>query len=182
MYLPKIICRISIGYSSFQQWYDCKRIKISFDEGVHMTCQKDMSCIKFSNLLNTMASTKMNTKSLRDPYKYSAMYDQQVHQSQNTHGKTQKQLMVPWFINNSTLGSEPFSRKEPNYSAKRCFGNLKNAASLLWIAETVGICKSKVAEAFEDAKKERDCRRACGAIRHIITWSMIMQVVHNKTV
>ena len=149
-------------------------------------CQKDMTCSKFSNLLNTMASAKMSaknkmsTKKSCDPYKYSAMYDQQVHQSQNTRGKTQKQVMVPWFIDNSTLGSEPFSRKEPNYSAKRCFGNLKNAASLLWIAETVGICKSKVAEAFEEAKKEKDCRRACGAIRHIITWSMIMQAVHNQ--
>ena len=151
-----------------------------FVEGVHTMCQKDMTCIEFSNLLNTMASAKISNKKSCDLYKYSAKYDQQVHQSQNTHGKTQKQVMVPWFINNSTLGSEPFSRKEPNYSAKRCFGNLKNAASLLWIAETVGICKSKVVAAFEDARKETDCRRACGAIRHIITWSMIMQAVHNQ--
>ena len=83
--------------------------------------------------------------------------------------------MVHWFADNATHGSGAYSRQKPNNSAKRCFNKLENAASLLWIAEAVGIEEPVVAAAFEAARQAGDYRRACGAIRKIITWSTIIE-------
>lgn len=52
-----------------------------------------------------------------------------------------------------------------------------NAASLLWIAEAVGIDELTVKIAYEAAVGAGDYRRACGAIRKIITWDMIYACV-----
>ena len=129
-------------------------------KGAHMAYQEDMDCIDFSNLLST-----------KEPYYcYSKKYDSKVHKSGKTDGKTQQELMVPWFAKHTTD------------SAKSCYYNLENAASLLWIAEAVGICKSKVAKAFEDAKQAGDYRQACGAIRNVIKWSDIIKSLNAKTV
>ena len=48
-----------------------------------------------------------------------------------------------------------------------------NAASLLWIAEAVGIDELTVKIAYAAAVGAGDYRRACGAIRKIITWDMV---------
>ena len=52
-----------------------------------------------------------------------------------------------------------------------------NAASLLWIAEAVGIDELTVKIAYEAAVGAGDYRRACGAIRKIITWDMVYACV-----
>lgn len=72
-----------------------------------------------------------------------------------------------------TKGSGSYSRETPNRSARRCYNSLMNAASLLWIAEAVGVDELTVRRAFEAAVAAGDYRRACGAIRKIITWDMI---------
>ena len=46
---------------------------------------------------------------------------------------------------------------------------------MLWIAEAVGIEESIVEAAFEAARQAGDYRRACGAIRKVITWPMIIE-------
>ena len=46
---------------------------------------------------------------------------------------------------------------------------------MLWIAEAAGIEEPIVAAAFEAARQAGDYRRACGAIRKIIAWSMIIE-------
>lgn len=74
---------------------------------------------------------------------------------------------------NETKGSGSYSRETPNKSARRCYSSLTNAASLLWIAEAVGVDGLTVRRAFEAAVAAGDYRRACGAIRKIITWEMI---------
>lgn len=81
--------------------------------------------------------------------------------------------MVEWFRANETKGFGSYSRENPNKSARRCCNNLMNAASLLWIAEAVGIDEVTIRRAFEAAVAAGDYRRACGAIRKIITWDMI---------
>lgn len=122
-----------------------------------MAYQEDMDCITFSNLLST-----------KEPhYKYSDMYDREVHKSLKTDGKTQQELMVPWFAEHTTN------------SAKSCFYDLENAASLLWIAEAVGICESIVDEAFKAAEQAENFHGACKAIRDIITWPKIMQAIQH---
>ncbi|NPD32240.1 hypothetical protein HLV35_03030 [Eggerthellaceae bacterium zg-997] len=52
-----------------------------------------------------------------------------------------------------------------------------NAASLLWIAEAMGIGEPTVHRAFEAAVAAGDYRRACSAIRTIITWDMIYEQI-----
>lgn len=81
--------------------------------------------------------------------------------------------MVEWFRANETKGSGSYSRQSPNQSARRCYNSLMNAGSLLWIAEAVGIDELTVRRAYEAAVEAGDYRRACGAIRKIITWDMI---------
>lgn len=73
--------------------------------------------------------------------------------------------------------SSSFSRQAPNSSARRCYNSLMSAASLLWIAEAVGIDSLTVKMAYDAAVEAGDYRRACGAVRKIITWDMIYALV-----
>ena len=130
-----------------------------------MAGKNDMSCLAFSRLLRFK----------RSHYPYSDKYIREVGNSPDTHARTEKQHMVQWFAANATHGSGAYSRQKPNNSAKNCYNKLKNAASLLWIAEAVGIEEPAVAAAFEAARQAGDYRRACGAIRKIISWSMIIE-------
>ena len=58
-------------------------------------------------------------------------------------------------------------------SARACYNRLRNAASLLWIAETVGVDAETVERAYDAAVEADDHRRACGAIRKIIPWEKV---------
>lgn len=123
----------------------------------------DISCKTFSGLLATK----------KDHYPYSDRYIAEVHGSSTKTGRTEREHMVEWFRANETKGFGSYSRENPNKSARRCCNNLMNAASLLWIAEAVGIDEVTIRRAFEAAVAVGDYRRACGAIRKIITWDMI---------
>ncbi|QYN61023.1 hypothetical protein GYM67_08130 [Bifidobacterium asteroides] len=125
----------------------------------------DMSCVVFSRLLRFK----------RSHYRYSDTYLREVGNSPDRHARTEKQHMVQWFADNATHGAGAYSRRRPNDSAKKCFNKLENAASLLWIAEAAGVEESIVKIAFEAARQAGDYRRACGAIRKIITWPMIIE-------
>lgn len=123
----------------------------------------DIRCRKFSDIL----------KSKSDHYPYSDKYMAEVHDSPDKTGRTEREHMVEWFRANETKGVGLYSRQSPNHSARRCYNSLMNAASLLWIAEAVGIDAHTVRRAYEAAVAADDYRRACGAIRKIITWDMI---------
>lgn len=123
----------------------------------------DIRCRKFSDFLSTK----------KDHYPYSDRYIAEVHDSPDKTGRTEREHMVVWFRANETKGSGSYSRETPNRSARRCYNSLMNAASLLWIAEAVGVDELTVRRAFEAAVAAGDYRRACGAIRKIITWDMI---------
>ena len=89
-------------------------------------------------------------------------------------GEDEREHMIIWFESNETSGSGSYSRKTPNGSARTCYGRLCNAASLLWIAEAVGVPKATVQRAFEAAETAGDYRSACGRIRKIIPWDEIL--------
>ncbi len=74
-------------------------------------------------------------------------------------------------------GKRFVQQADSNSSARRCCNSLMNAASLLWIAEAVGIDELTVKIAYEAAVGAGDYRRACGAIRKIITWDMVYACV-----
>lgn len=123
----------------------------------------DIRCKTFSDVL----------RKKRDHYPYSDRYIAEVHDSPGKTGRTEREHMVEWFRSNETCGFGSYSRQTPNRSARRCYNSLMNAASLLWIAEAVGIDELTVKRAYEAAVEAGDYRRACGAIRKIITWDMI---------
>ena len=125
--------------------------------------RNDIRCLEFSSLL----------KKKQDHYPYSDRYIAEVHDSPDKTGSTEREHMVDWFQKNETLGSSAYSRKSPNKSAYRCYNRLRNAASLLWIAEAVGVNGLTVKQAYEAAVAAGDYRRACSAIRKIIPWDMI---------
>ena len=127
----------------------------------------DIRCKAFSNFLEGKF----------DHYPYSDSYIKEVHDSPDKTGRTEREHMVQWFRSNETKGAGSYSRQAPNTSARRCYNSLMNAASLLWIAEAVGIDELTVRLAYEAAIEAGDYRRACGAIRKIITWDMIYVLV-----
>lgn len=127
----------------------------------------DIRCRRFSDILRTK----------EDHYPYSDRYISEVHDSSTKTGRTEREHMVEWFRANETKGSGSCSRQTPNSSARRCYNSLMNAASLLWIAEAVGIDELTVKIAYEAAVGAGDYRRACGAIRKIITWDMVYACV-----
>lgn len=123
----------------------------------------DVRCEDFSRIL---ASKEAH-------YPCSDRYIAEVHDSPDKTGKDEREHMVAWFHLNETKGSGSYSRNKPNTSARRCYNSLMNAASLLWIAEAVGVNEDIVEQAFEAAREAGDYRKACGAIRRIITWDMV---------
>lgn len=127
----------------------------------------DIRCRRFSDILRTK----------EDHYPYSDRYISEVHDSSTKTGRTEREHMVEWFRANETKGSGSYSRQTPNSSARRCCNSLMNAASLLWIAEAVGIDELTVKIAYEAAVGAGDYRRACGAIRKTITWDMVYACV-----
>ena len=127
----------------------------------------DIRCKTFSDYLSTK----------KDHYPYSDKYINEVRDSPDKTGRTEREHMVTWFRANETKGSGSYSRENPNKSARRCYNSLMNAGSLLWIAEAVGIDDLTVKLAYQAAIEAGDYRRACGAIRKIITWDMIYALV-----
>lgn len=128
-----------------------------------MNQTKDIRCSVFADVL----------AGKRDHYPYSDRYIAEVHDSPDKTGDTEREHMVIWFRANETTGNGSYSRQAPNKSARRCYNALMNAASLLWIAEAAGVDEALVQQAFNAAATTGDHRRACGAIRRIITWDMV---------
>lgn len=109
-------------------------------------------------------------------YPISDRYVSEVHDSLDKSGDDEREHMIIWFNDNETTGSGSFSRKKPNKSARRCYVNLGNAASLLWIAESMGLPGDTVQRAFdaaEPAGRAGSHRTACANIRKIIPWNEI---------
>lgn len=131
--------------------------------GDGMDESNDMTCSAFADIL----------AGKRDHYPYSDRYIAEVHDSPDKSGSTEREHMVIWFRANETTGSGSYSRQTPNTSARRCYNALMNAASLLWIAEAAGIDETTLQRAFDAAAAAGDYRRACGALRKIITWDMV---------
>lgn len=106
-------------------------------------------------------------------YPVSDRYILEVHDSPDKTGADEREHMVCWFRANQTTGSGSYSRRKGNTSARTCYQRLNNAASLLWIAEAVGVDRETVERAYEAAVEAGDYRRACGAIRKVIPWETV---------
>ena len=125
--------------------------------------ERDFGCRAFADILARRESH----------YPISDRYIKLVHDSPSKVGRTEREHMVAWFRDNETTGFGAYSRNAPNVSAQRCYARLQNAASLLWIAEAVGVSAEQVRQAYDAAIEAGDRRRACGAIRNVIPWEVI---------
>lgn len=123
----------------------------------------DIRCRKFSDIL----------RAREDHCPYLDNYIGEVHNSSSKTRRAEREHMVEWFRANETFGFGSFSRQTLNRCARRCYNSLMNAASLLWIAEAVGVDEFTVRRAYEAAVAAGDYHRACGVIRKIITWGTI---------
>lgn len=151
-----------------QIWFSVPTVIIACERTINEgNSLVDIRCRRFSDILRTK----------EDHYPYSDKYISEVHDSSTKTGRTEREHMVEWFRANETKGSGSYSRQAPNSSARRCYNSLMNAASLLWIAEAVGIDDLTVKVAYDAAVEAGDYRRACGAVRKIITWDMIYALV-----
>lgn len=112
-------------------------------------------------------------------YPVSDRYIELIHDSPDKTGRNEREHMVSWFAANETTGAGAYTRNAPNSSARRCYGRLQNAASLLWIAEAVGIPTEQVERAYDAAVAAGDRRRACGAIRKVIPWTDVSERVQR---
>jgi protocatechuate 3,4-dioxygenase alpha subunit len=129
-----------------------------------MTNFEDIECQAFSSLL----ATKL------DHYPYSdKLLEHLIATGQlpaEPSMQTQRQLMALYFQTNA---SKLHYTQTPCKSARHRYNQLTNPASLLWIAEAVGINELTVRQAFDAAFNASSAQNACGAIRKIITWDMI---------
>ena len=108
-------------------------------------------------------------------YPVSDRYVADVHDSPDKTGSDEREHMISWFAANATTGIGAYSRQKGNDSARRCYNRLQNAASLLWIAEAVGVPAEVVEQAYDAAVDASDRRRACGAIRKVVPWEAIYE-------
>lgn len=130
-----------------------------------MVADGDIRCSEFADILAAR----------NDHYPLSDRYIKEVHDSPDKTGDTEREHAVIWFRANETTGSGGYSRRTPNYSAKRCYGNVGNAGMLLWIAEALDVPSSVVGRAYDAAARfgGGDVRGACKAVREIIPWECI---------
>lgn len=128
-----------------------------------MTEQNDLTCDQMARIFECR----------EDHYPVSDRYVREEHDSPEKSGKNEREHMVIWFRLNSTTGSGSYSRRTGNTSARICYNRLRNAGSLLWIAEAVGVNRETVEQAYNAAVGTGDYRRAYGAVRRIIPWETI---------
>lgn len=138
-----------------------------------MIADGNIRCSEFADILATRD----------DHYPLSDRYVEEVHDSPDKTGDTEREHAVSWFRASETKGSGGYTRMAPNYSAMNCYNNAKNAAMLLWIAEAVGVPADQVERAYGAAAEAgtgsaRDARgyrgqTACRALREKIPWECI---------
>ena len=130
----------------------------------------DVSCMQLARFFSRC----------EDHYPISDRYIVEVHDSPDKGDRTEREHMRDWFRDNLRTGTGPYSRSKGNDSGRTYYQNLKNAASLLWIAEAAGVDESTIELAFGAAVAAGDYRRACGAIRHIIPWEMVYSALTSS--
>lgn len=135
-----------------------------------MTGPSDLTCDQMARIFERR----------EDHYPVSDRYVREVHDSPEKTGDTEREHMVVWFRLNSTTGSGSYSRRMGNTSARTCYNRLRNAGSLLWIAEAVGVDREMVERAFDAAVEAGDYRRACGAVRRVIPWEAICPLANAR--
>ena len=124
---------------------------------------RELTCREFAKLL----------RSRKAHYPISDRYISEIHDSPDKSGEDEREHMIIWFEPNETCGSGSYSRKSPNRSARACYGRLGNAASLLWIAEAMGVPDDTVQRAFDAAVAAGHHRTACSKIRKIVPWDEV---------
>lgn len=122
----------------------------------------DIRCKTFSGFLATQ----------KDHCLYSDRYIVEVHDSSTKTSRTKCEHMIEWFRASETKEFESYFRENTNRSARRRYNSLMNAASLLWIAEVVGVDELTARHACEAVVSAGDYCLACGAIRKIVAWDI----------
>lgn len=85
----------------------------------------------------------------------------------------QREHMVGWFRSQVTRGGGSYTRNNPNTSARATYNRLLNAASLLWIAEALGVDGRVVRAAADEARAEPEYRRRSAIVRRHIPWDQV---------
>ncbi|MDY5589074.1 MAG: hypothetical protein SPF30_03865 [Arcanobacterium sp.] len=88
---------------------------------------------------------------------------------------SQRQHMISWFTAQATKGAGQYTRNKPNRSAKTTYNRLLNSASVLWIAEAVGVDEKLLTEASAKALAEPSKRSRPRIIREVIPWEFVAE-------
>lgn len=128
-----------------------------------MTEAGDLTCRELARIL----------KRLDGSYPVSDRYIREVRGFTVRAARTDRQHADSVLHEDRSAVVESCHRPTGNASARACYNRLRNAASLLWIAEAVGVDAETVERAYDAAVEAGDHRRACGAIRRIIPWETI---------
>lgn len=106
--------------------------------------------------------------------RYMTLYDQQRGITRPL--QDQREHMLNWFISQKSLGSGPYSRKQPNHSAKTTYNRLLTAPGLLWIAEAMGQCEDILLAACDEILGYSLPAKICGTLRRATPWSRIYEL------
>ncbi|MDO5025909.1 MAG: hypothetical protein Q4E03_05270 [Trueperella sp.] len=89
--------------------------------------------------------------------------------------RSEREHMVGWYQGQATTGSGQYTRNVPNRSAKRAYNRLLNPASVLWIAEAVGVDEQLVREAAAKALAEPAWRSRPRVAREVLPWELVFE-------
>lgn len=88
---------------------------------------------------------------------------------------SQRQHMTRWFKAQATRGAGSFTRKEPNFSARKTYINLKHTEGYIWMAEALGVDKKLVQEAADKALELPRSKRWTFVRNNYLPWELIAQ-------
>ncbi|MEW6903265.1 hypothetical protein V3M63_06655 [Trueperella pyogenes] len=88
---------------------------------------------------------------------------------------SQREHMVRWFEKQPTTGEGKFTRKTPNYSAKKAYVNLKHTEGYIWMAEALGVDPALVQEAADKALELPRGQRWTFVRNNYLPWSLITE-------
>jgi len=93
---------------------------------------------------------------------------------------SQRQHMVGWF--SELAGPGAYNRKTRGLDAKYGYNHLQCAPALLWIAEALGEDSALVKAAANRAAEYRPTASQCAAIRSVVAWTRIEELVKRHIV
>ncbi|WEV47538.1 hypothetical protein OZX62_04520 [Bifidobacterium sp. ESL0690] len=121
--------------------------------------------------LSRLLSSKNKHYPISDAYEHEFLSGPHWWDSQRTH-------VTRWLNEYNSSGA--YHRKNHNLDAKSFWNHFLCAPGLLWVAEALGEDSEIVQSAANMASSKSNVSSQCAAIRKIIPWERILELIHEQ--